>query len=148
MADLPDSRIRVLLYIPCVTLGGTEQTVFRLATGLDPRRFEPMVAWSAAWGMLGEQLLRAGIPVHRIPLKPHLTAKAIEALRGIRPDVFHSFNYRDGCSDVLAAAEAGVPAIVSYRGNTRFWDPAMRVRPSELARNRLAHAFAACCEAV
>jgi glycosyltransferase involved in cell wall biosynthesis len=128
-------RTRVLLYVPLLELGGTEQKVERLARGLDPTCFEPVVAWSDRWGPVGDRIERAGIRLCR--LYPKSQDAWEEQLRGIAPDIFHSFSYKKDALDVLAAKAAQIPVIVTTRVNIRDWDPDHCVQDWEHVRNRL-----------
>jgi len=135
MPGLKRARTRILYYIPGFEVGGTEKNVHDLALGLPRDRFEPFVVWSCLWGPLGDNLLRAGVPVRRLPFNklPRL-GEAAEGIREIQPDIFHSFSYRKEDRDVRAAKEAGVPTILTSRGDLRFWDPAQTAREREGTR--------------
>ena len=60
-------RIKLLLYVQGLEEGGAERRVERLARGLNGSRFQTAVAYSRAWGPLGDRLRLAGIPVVRFP---------------------------------------------------------------------------------
>jgi glycosyltransferase involved in cell wall biosynthesis len=142
-------RIRVLLYVPGLELGGAERYLERIACGLDPERFEPVVGWCNLWGPVGERLQAAGIAVHRFAFKsPATQTEAAGQIRELAPDIFHSFSYSQHANDVLAAEAAGVPTIVSTRINMRDFDTTGKVRDWEFVRNRRTHHVTAVSEAV
>jgi glycosyltransferase involved in cell wall biosynthesis len=112
-------------------------------------RFDAVVAWSCYWGPLGDKLKSAGVPVHQLPFnRAARLGEAVSGIRGIRPDIFHSFSYRKDDRDVRAASEAGVPAIVTARGNVRFWDPVKTVQEWEIFRNQRTQRITVCSRAV
>jgi glycosyltransferase involved in cell wall biosynthesis len=138
------SRTRVILFTLVLDVGGVERNIERLARGLDPSRFEPIVAWSSQWGAIGDRLRLAGVPVVHLPVRSESGYReAVATLRGLEADIFHSFNYRKDARDVLAAREAGIPVILTGRVNIRQWDPLLRVQDWELERNRVAHRIVA-----
>ena len=130
-------RMRVILFTPILEVGGVERNVERLAHGLHPDRFEPIVAWSDVWGPIGDRLQDAGVQVVHLPVRSKSGyRKAVGALQSLGADIFHSFNYRRDARDVSAAREAGVPVILTGRVNVREWDPELRAQDWELERNR------------
>lgn len=62
-AEGVDTRVRVLLLIGSLAIGGAEKQLVEIALGLDRTRFEPAVCCLAGPGPLSEPLLAAGIPV-------------------------------------------------------------------------------------
>lgn len=127
----------MILFTPILEVGGVERNVERLARGLHPDRFEPIVAWSDQWGPIGDRLHEAGVPVVHLPVRSETGYReAIGTLQSLGADMFHSFNYRRDARDVSAAREAGVPVILTGRVNVREWDPELRAQDWELERNR------------
>jgi len=144
-----DGRSRILYYVPCLEVGGTEKNVHDLAMHLPRDRFDPVVIWSCYWGPLGDSLLRAGVPVHHLPLnQARRLPEVVSGIREIRPDIFHSFSYRRDDNDVRAGAEAAVPSIITSRGDLRFWDPAQTAQPWERYRNAGTGKITVCSEAI
>ena len=142
--------IRVLLHVDSLAIGGLEKKVTRLALRLDRRRFEPVVSYSGEWGLLGEELRRGGVEVERIvPRAPGRAGanQAVERIRDLEPQIFHSFSCRQNADDVWAAREAKAPVIVTSRGNMRHWAPAGPARNWEFGRNAMTQFVTACCEA-
>lgn len=143
------TRARILYYIPCLYVGGSEKKVHDLAASLADDRFDPVVAWSCFSGSLVDSLISAGIPVLHLPLnRPKQLADVVTAIHQIRPDIFHSFSYRKDDLDVRAALEAGVPTILTSRGDIRFWDDAQTVQNWELFRNQGTHRITVCSQAI
>ncbi len=141
-------RIRIVFHLNILQYGGLEKKVMHLALGLDPNRFEPIVTWSDTWGAVGDRLTEAGIAVPRLKLRERTLPAVVERLRQLDADIFHSFSCRRSDQDVRAASEAGVPVIVTNRGNVRHWDPQARLQAWETDRNCRTHAITACCDAV
>ena len=138
-------RARLLLYVRGLEEGGSEKHVERLARGLNGSRFEIAVAYSSPWGLVGDRLRLAGIPVVRFHDRD--AAEAESVIRGIAPDIFHSFTHRD-VVDLAAATAAGVPFVIASRVNMREWDERLEVRQWELVRNCMSHRVTAVSDAV
>jgi glycosyltransferase involved in cell wall biosynthesis len=146
---LKRARARILYYVPSFEVGGTEKNVHDLALGLPRDRFDPVVIWSCYWGPLGDNLRNAGVPVHHFPLNRATgLAEAVSGIREIQPDIFHSFSYRKDDRDVRAAGEAGVPTILTSRGDLRFWDRLQTVQEWENFRNQRTHRITVCSKAI
>jgi len=141
-------RLRIVFHLNILQYGGLEKKVMHLALGLDPNRFEPIVTWSDRWGGVGDRLGAAGIAVPRLKLRERTLPEVVARLRQLDADIFHSFGCQKNDLDVRAASQAGVPVIVTNRGNVRHWDPEARLQPWETNRNRRTHAITACCDAV
>ncbi len=141
--------MRVLYYVPCLEVGGTEKVVHDLAVALPRDRFEVTVLWSCYWGPLGEKLLEAGVPVRHLPFnEARRFAEVVEGIREIQPDIFHSFSYRKEDRDVRAGMEAGVRTIITARGDIRHWDPAQSRQEWEVFRNAGAQRITTCSDAI
>ena len=142
-----NSRIRLLLYIPELQMGGAERTVVRLAQHLERNRFEVHVAWSALWGMAGEVLQSLGIPLHLLQFDASNPERAIEFYRALAPDVYLSFNYRSGYKDLVAARSAGIQATLTRRADIRHWDDAKKQTDADRKKNAATRLVIACSEA-
>ena len=140
--------LRIVLHLDVLQCGGLEKKVMHLALGLDRSRFEPMVTWSAVWGSIGDRLSEAGIPTPRLKINERTLLTATAQLHDLQADIFHSFSCHKNDLDVRAATNAGVPRIVTNRGNVRHWDEEGRLRSWEADRNRATHAITACSNAV
>lgn len=143
--------IRVLLHVDSLAIGGLEKKVMQIALRLDRERFEPLVSYSKEWGACGEELQRRNVRVERLtPCAPESpgASEAVHQIRRLAPDLFHSFSCRQSADDVWTARKAGVPVILTARGNMRHWTPPGPARNWEFDRNRLTHYVTACCDAV
>jgi glycosyltransferase involved in cell wall biosynthesis len=56
-------RIKILILIPALEIGGTEMDLVRNLPRLDPTRFKVVVCQLLAWGPLAQRLIDAGIEV-------------------------------------------------------------------------------------
>jgi len=72
-------RIAVMLMTRDLDQGGVQRDVVKIATHLDPSRFEPHVATFFAGGIRQEELRAAGIPVLHIPVGAVLSAGGLAA---------------------------------------------------------------------
>ena len=104
-------RIRLLLTMPKLVIGGAERQMLTLAQGLDGRRFEVHIGALAEGGGLWETCRRAGLRLHvfarawRWDVSPALRIAAFCRREGI--DILHSFLFFDGFYGRLAATLAG-----------------------------------------
>ena len=128
--------LRLLLYVLGLKEGGSEKRLERIACGLAATGFDVTVAYSNAWGPVGDRLKAAGIPILHFSFKDLTSARRVIA--GATPELFHSFSHKQAV-DIAAAHAVGVRVIVGSRVNIREWDEAMQVQPWELERNRLTH---------
>lgn len=140
--------VRVLLHLDYLWLGGLEKQVANVALRLDRSRFEPIVSWHRRWGRTGEELRRAGVLV--VPIAPahgEGRAAAIEQIRELAPEIFHSFSCRLSSADVLNARAAGVPIVVTSRSGLRPQEQGP-VHAWEQERNRATDRIVACGRAI
>ncbi len=143
-------RTSIVYFVPQLTVGGTENQLADLVLRLDRSQFHPAVWCPGPWGPAGDRLLEVGIAVCRIRLSPRRPVsflRAIEWLRAVKPQIFHSYGYGRHWLDVLAARLAGVPAILTSRRNVRHWDAKHRLQWGERLRNRWTHRVIANSEA-
>ena len=141
-------RIRVWLHADSLESGGLEKNVETIATGLPKDTFEPYVSWSWRDGVVGDRIRAAGIPVFHLPHAPEFRSSSVGVLRRASPTVFHSFSCAKHAHDTDLAADAGIPCVVTFRGNIRHWDPKLEVQPWEQKRNARTHRITACCQTV
>src|SRR5215218_6863875 len=73
--------IPVLLMVREVGIGGCETDLTKLATGLDPRRFEPHVGCFLPTGLRVPQLQAAGIPIVHFPVTSMLSSSWLSGAR-------------------------------------------------------------------
>ncbi len=114
-----NGRVPVMLMARELDQGGVERDVAKIATHLDPERFEPHVASYSAHGMRYNELRAAGIPLLHLPLEAPLSARGVSAgillgryLKERRIQVLHSYDV-SGVLGAPVARCAGLPAIVT-----------------------------------
>jgi len=114
-------RVRVLLVITRLELGGAQRVVLHTAANLDRRRFAVALAWGPGdildgeAGQIGdlelfpvETLVRPVAPVADIRAFSSLRA----AIRSFTPDVVHTHSSKAGILGRLAARTEAVPSVV------------------------------------
>ena len=138
-------RIRLLLLVDILVPGGLERKTARIATSLDPTRFEVLVGWSKQSGPLSDELQASGISTLHLPRHDR---SAIGVLRALNIDILHSLSGTRSSDDVLAAKAAGIPVILTARFNMRHWDTEGRLQDWEIERNRATQAISAVSAAV
>jgi len=141
-------RVRVWLHADCLETGGLENKIAAIATSLPRDQFEPWVSWGSRPGSIGDCLSERGVPVVQLKTAPGSRPESLKMLEGAAPDVFHSFSCAKNSYDVELAAAAGIPSVVTNRGNIRHWDPKLEIQPWEERRNALTHRVTACCQTV
>ena len=106
---------RVLYVITELDIGGAEKALFELATRLSRDAYEPEVACLAGEGPLAERLRDRGVPVHVLGARGTWDVRVLWRLRGLAAgcDLVHSFLYHANMAARVAAAGAGVSAVVS-----------------------------------
>lgn len=138
----------VVFYIPHLDLGGAEKRLVTIVRGLDRRRFLPVLWHSGASTPLVDEVRERGIDVFTVARTAESFKSWASILRGYRASIFHSFNHRPDCEDLLAAAEADIPVLILSRGNLRHWDTSGRQYDWERVRNDLVRVVVANCQAV
>lgn len=105
-------RIRLLLLITDLKVGGVPLHVLRLATSLPRDRFRVRVVSLADIGPVGERLLAAGIPVDACDAVSARDARALLRLAGYvrryRPHVLHAVLFHANIAARLVGPIAGV----------------------------------------
>ncbi|MEF2229766.1 MAG: glycosyltransferase [Pseudodesulfovibrio sp.] len=102
----PDA-MKILHVITDLDIGGAETTLLRLATGMDPARFESRVVSLVRPGPVGERLARAGIPVLSLGMRRGVPSPAglwrlVRILRSFRPDVVQTWLYHADLAGLAA----------------------------------------------
>ncbi|HUE74132.1 MAG TPA: glycosyltransferase [Pirellulaceae bacterium] len=116
------SPLRIALVITELEVGGAEQALVRLATGLDRARFTPVVYSLAPLPTSGQDqlvctLAEAGIEVHSLGARHwwHFPA-AVRKLAGLlteqQPQVVQTFLFHANVVGVLAARQAKIPHVL------------------------------------
>lgn len=115
---------RVLQLISSLPVGGAEDLVAALVTGLDPARFQAQAATLGPPGEVGRELTRAGHPVRSLNLDLKRTplvrvvARVRELLREIQPDILHTHLYHPNLYGRLASLGLGLPGVVASVHNS------------------------------
>lgn len=122
MVDKP--KIKVAFTIPNFDTAGSGKALLKVATGLDPDRFEPSIWCNHDRGAFFQEVKASGIPVvlmeHNVAMKPyHQGLKACwklsKAFKKLGPDIIHSFHYAPDYSEALAARIAGIPWVYTKK---------------------------------
>lgn len=90
-------RMRVLVLTDELEVGGTQRQIIHIVKGLDPKRFQPTVAYFRNRSFLADELERAGIPVVEIPKRGRIDLAFVLRLRRFlldnRFDLMHCFAF-------------------------------------------------------
>jgi glycosyltransferase involved in cell wall biosynthesis len=117
-------KIKVLFTIPNFNTAGSGKALLKVATHLDPQRFEPHIACMHTKGSFFKEVEKSGIPVHIIPytirMKPYHKGllhcfKISRVFKKINPHLIHSFHYAPDYSEALAARMAGIRWIYTKK---------------------------------
>lgn len=148
----PPSPIRVLHVITWMDVGGAQDHVLSLASGLDPGRFEVAVATGTSNGALGglfDPLADAVqvVPLRHLrreisPLHDLLSVREIRRLiKTFRPDILHTHSSKAGVVGRLAAAGTRVKTVHNVHGWTFYAteNPFLRRAVIALERGLAAH---------
>lgn len=127
--ELANSRtrepIRVMYVIWSLGLGGAEQVVIRLATGLDRRRFTPIICCLNDVGAFAHQAQRRGIEVIALSKQRRydllMLWKLARLMRQRRVAIVHTHLWGANCWGRLAAWMAGVPVIIAHEHGMQPW---------------------------
>jgi glycosyltransferase involved in cell wall biosynthesis len=116
--------IRVLQLIASLPVGGAEDLVAAIVTGLDPRRFQVQAATIGPPGAMGEELSRAGHPVVSLGLDLkgtsfwRLVVRLRALLKDVRPDILHTHLYHPNLYGRLASVGLGLRGVVASVHNS------------------------------
>jgi len=111
-------RIKVLITVRELDQGGIERDVAKIATHLDPARFEPHVAAFWAHGLRYDDLRAANVPVVEIPVRSLTSFETLRLARKLRRyirehgiQIVHSYDasYVFACT---VARLSGVPVTI------------------------------------
>lgn len=126
MTAHPTRPLHVLYLTGNLGTGGSEVHVARLSTGLDPSTIRPSILLlRASPGHLLDVVREAGVPVHDLGLragKRRIASSMLRlraAIRGIAPDVVHTYGYP---CDVWAplVAPRDTPVVTTRRGRQPY----------------------------
>lgn len=118
-------RLRVLLIIDELDIGGTEQQILELGRLLRQSRYEPVVC-CFRHGRKAVEIEALGIPVIHLPknkrLDVGLIRRLVRVMRTERIDIVHTFLIGGNLWGRLAAFFAGVPIIIASERNVDIWE--------------------------
>ena len=118
-------RIRVLLAITRLELGGAQRVVLHTARKLDRTVFDVALAWGPGDLLDDEaaaisEIERIPVPTLVRPVAPISDLRALSslraAMRSFRPDVVHTHSSKAGILGRFAARLVGVPAVHTVHG--------------------------------
>ncbi len=109
--------IRVTFVIPTLDQGGAEKQLMMLATGLPRDQFDVDVCVLTRTGPLEEVLRKRDVPVHHIHKRWKVDYGAYRrlkrCLKGLQPDVVHTWLFAANTYGRLAASHLGVPHLLA-----------------------------------
>ncbi len=118
-----NERIRILLLVDSMVVGGAEQVVADLATHLDPRRFAVTVCTTREEGPLAPALRTAGVPVMVIGrLSRWDIGGAVRLWRYLRRgrfDVLHAHKFGSNVWARLLGRSCGIAVVIAHEHS---WD--------------------------
>jgi len=116
--------IKVLFIIPNFDTAGSGKALLNLAMGLDKNKFEAHIACLHNRGIFFKIVKESDIPIHVFdylsPARPigkllKNSWKISRILKGIKPDIIHSFHYSADYTEALAAKMAGIPWVFTKK---------------------------------
>jgi glycosyltransferase involved in cell wall biosynthesis len=116
--------LKVLQLISSLPVGGAEDLVAAMVTGLDARRFQVQAATIGPPGEVGAELTRAGHPVRSLGLDlkhtplVRVVARVRELLREVKPDILHTHLYHPNLYGRLASLGLGLKGVVASVHNS------------------------------
>jgi glycosyltransferase involved in cell wall biosynthesis len=122
--DKKPRLIKVLQLIASLPVGGAEDLVAAMVTGLDPQRFKVQAATIGLPGAVGEELTRAGYPVVGLGLDLRrtsfwrLVARVRALLKDFKPDILHTHLYHPNLYGRLASVGLGLRGVVASVHNS------------------------------
>ncbi|MBN1476941.1 glycosyltransferase [Candidatus Sumerlaeota bacterium] len=138
------SPLRLVRLITWLPIGGIERRLVATLPRIDREIFAPEVICLRERGPLAEDLERAGIPVHVLPLRSRLSPIGLwrlsRRLRGA--DIVHSHMYRSNVPGTVAARLARVPVVVGHIHNVDTWERHNQRRWDRLTARRRAATIA------
>lgn len=122
--SLPPNPIKVLHLLVSLPVGGAEDLVAAIVTGLDPKRFSVQAACIGPLGAIGEELAARGHTVVSLGLDVKHTsflrvaAAVRRLLKQTQPDILHTHLYHANFYGRLAALGLFVRGVVAAVHNT------------------------------
>lgn len=98
MPPTPEQPIRILHLISTLNIGGAEQNLGHLVTGMDQTVFQNMVVSMTGSGPIGEKIAGLGIPVAMLNMKkglpdPRGVLRLRRIIRVFQPDIIQTWMY-------------------------------------------------------
>ncbi|NLJ29744.1 MAG: glycosyltransferase [Deltaproteobacteria bacterium] len=135
-------RLRIVMAVPSLAVGGMEQVVKTLTLNLDPTKFDVSVVCLCSLGSFSQELTSKGIHVQYVKpgqkfISPFLPHRLISYFRDLNPDIVHSHS---GCwlTAALASRLAGVPLLIHTEHGRFFPEKAIAILMDRLA-TKLTH---------
>jgi L-malate glycosyltransferase len=116
---MSNSKIRVLHLFVTLPVGGAEDLLASIVTGLDPARFLPEVACLESAGPVGEELRRQGNQVSTLALDLKrdsmltIVSRIRCLLKARRPHILHTHLYHPNLYGRLASLGLGLKGVVA-----------------------------------
>ena len=128
--------MRIAFVTTSLDIGGAEMMLLKLLRGINRQRFECCVVVLGNQGAIGHEIVRLGIPVMALELKPTLPSpiklwRLRSALRAFRPDLVQTWLYHADLLGGLMAKLAGSAPIVWSIHNSNL-DPDLVKRTTRL----------------
>lgn len=116
--------MKILHVITGLSTGGAEMMLYKLLSGMNRERFEPVVISLMDRGTLGDRIEALGIPVHTIGLKlgkstPLSIWCLIRTLRQFQPDLIQGWMIHGNLAAQLASTSMFMPKKVPILWNIR-----------------------------
>ena len=116
---MSSNKIKVLHLFVTLPVGGAEDLLASIVTGLDPERFRVEAACLGEAGRIGEELRRQGYAVSHLGLdvKRHSFGRIVRAVRALikrtAPHILHTHLYHPNLYGRLASLGLGLPGKVA-----------------------------------
>lgn len=113
------NKIKVLYLFVTLPVGGAEDLLASIVTGLDPTRFTPAVACLGEAGPVGEELRRQGCPLSHLglDLKRDSAIKIVRQVRALlkknQPHLLHTHLYHPNLYGRLASLGLGLKGVIA-----------------------------------
>src|SRR3954452_20987333 len=126
-------RIKLLKFLTCFDIGGTERHVVNLARRLDTRNFELSMACLKKQGPFLKDIERLGIPVEEYKIESLRSRRALHELircaRWIKANgiqIVHTYGFYPNVFGVAAAKLGGARYVIASIRDTLEFPPVQR----------------------
>jgi glycosyltransferase involved in cell wall biosynthesis len=119
IAFMSANTIKVLHLFVTLPVGGAEDLLAGIVTGLDPVRFTPEVACLGEAGLIGEELRCQGYSVSHLGLDPRrdsfsrIVGEVRTLIKRIAPQILHTHLYHPNLYGRLASVGLGLQGVVA-----------------------------------